>query len=295
MATTEPLSGVTVYQQTDQALGGQQMGEIVNELGPLLALKYTTTGARDAAFNAWIAAGTGRSIPTGSSVFVGTRQYVYNGGWQAVAAFRGSGTAFPSDAINGDTYLHNTYGCLMGFASSAWRQMTIVQSVGSDAGRASYLSALTAAGLTLHNGFQVFQTDTDTLYVSPGNNTLQRVPSPGFLKQATGVDTTAGSTSAVMVTTSVTIPDGLPSNRRIKAIGSVFISTPVGVGGVVLAGTAATSTSRTINQAFDGDVSVLFYDSDLTPGTRAYTLWAHSTVAGQTITCRAPLLSIEII
>jgi len=289
MATTEPLSGVVVYQQTDQALGGQQMGEIVNEFGPLLNLRYATTGARDAAFNSWIAAGTGRSIPTGSSVFVGTRQYVYQSGWQAVAAFRGTGTALPSDPINGDTFYHTTYRCTLRYRGSSWVQADVTL-VTSDTDRAAFLSALTAAGLTMHNGFQVFQTNTDVLYESNGSLTLLRVASPGFLKQATGVDKPAGSTSVAAVSVTVTIPDGLPSTRRIKVDGKATVVCPTGVGAVVILG----DVSRAVNASFQGDLGATFYDSDLTPGSRTYTLYFHSTVSAN-INFYAPVLQAEVV
>jgi hypothetical protein len=289
MASTEPLSGVTVYDQNDQALGGQQMGTLATQLGPLLNLRYTTTGARDQAFAAWVA--KGNTIPTGASVYVGSREYVYNGGWQAQAAFRGAGTSLPSDAIAGDTYYHNTYRCTMRYRNSVWRQQDVATAA-SDTDRSSFVSALNVAGLALHEGFQVFQTDTGVLFAATGTGTaLNRVATPGFLQQATGQDKTAGSTSVTAVSMTVTVPDGLPSFRRIKVKGTAFVTSPTGVGAVVFVG----GTSRTISTSLDGDVSVTYYDTDLSPGTRTYNMSLHSTVSGQNISFYAPVLSVGIV
>ena len=296
MATTEPLSGVTVYQQSDQALGGQQMGTVVTQLGPLLNLRYATTGARDTAFNNWIAAGTGRSIPNGASAFVGSRQYVYDAGsWVARSFYRGTGSTLPSDGLAGDTYYHTTYRCMMAIRNGTWRQQDMAL-VTSDSDRSSFVSALNTAGLSLHEGFQVYQTDTDVLFVGTGSGaTLNRVSPPGFLTQNTGANSTSGATNTVSVTATVTVPDALPSNRRVKVTGTTGVTTPGGVGGVIVVGTGTASTTRTVSTSLDGDISAIFYDADLTAGSRTYTMWTRATVSQQTINIWSPTLSVEII
>lgn len=110
------------------------------------------------------------------------------------------------------------------------------------------------------------------------------------LGDAQGSDVNAGSSNTTTVSLAVNVPVGLTTGRKVKVTGTVFISTPAGVGAVVLLG----SKSRTINQAFDGDVTVVLRDTDLTPGSRTYNLQVHSTVAGQSVTCRAPCLGAEI-
>lgn len=82
--------------------------------------------------------------------------------------FRGSGSSYPSSPVVGDSWYHTTYRCEMTYvAASTWRQKTIAL-VTSDSDRTSYAAALSAASLPLHNGFQVFQTDTNRLWTSNG-------------------------------------------------------------------------------------------------------------------------------
>lgn len=57
MATTEPLTGATIYQQTDTASTGQHLGDVVTDLAPYTVPRFATTSARDTAFSAFVAAG----------------------------------------------------------------------------------------------------------------------------------------------------------------------------------------------------------------------------------------------
>lgn len=57
MATTEPLTGVTVYQQNDIALGGTEIGNVASQLAPFGTPNFATTAARDAAYTAWVRQG----------------------------------------------------------------------------------------------------------------------------------------------------------------------------------------------------------------------------------------------
>lgn len=170
MATSDPLTGATIYSQTDAALGGQQLGDIVTDLRSYVLPRFSTTAARDAAYTAWTSAGN--TLATGMTCMVGTRMYYYSGGWQARPGFLGSASAYPSDAVAGDTFRHSTYGC--GFVLSgagSWKQ-TDVATVANSTERASYIAALVSAGLGMHNGFLLFETSTNRMYVSIGGTTL---------------------------------------------------------------------------------------------------------------------------
>lgn len=90
----------------------------------------------------------------------------------AKATFRGTGTALPATNLAvGDRYYHTTYRCFLVYNGSGWRQLTTSQ-VTSDSDRTSFVAAVAGAGLTMHNGFQVFQTDTNQLWVSIGGTTI---------------------------------------------------------------------------------------------------------------------------
>lgn len=57
MAAVEPLTGATVYQQTDAALGGQQLGDVVTDLAPFTVPRFATTAARDTAYASYVSGG----------------------------------------------------------------------------------------------------------------------------------------------------------------------------------------------------------------------------------------------
>lgn len=67
MATTEPLTGTTLPQNTDQALGGEQIARAVNQLAPLLNAHFATTSDRDTRWASWQANNSGTPIPDGAS------------------------------------------------------------------------------------------------------------------------------------------------------------------------------------------------------------------------------------
>lgn len=170
---TEPLTGARYPAQSDGPLGGLQIGYAVTDLADNTIPRYATSGARDAAYNTWTAAGN--TMTAGMFCTVAGRLQRYNGtGWETVPGHRGAGTAFPADAVPGDTYDHATFRCYMRYNGGGWLQETTTR-VATDADRASYLAALTAAGLTLDNGHRVFQDDTNTVWASPGGNTLLQV------------------------------------------------------------------------------------------------------------------------
>ncbi|HEU5026600.1 MAG TPA: hypothetical protein VFV01_16915 [Spirillospora sp.] len=83
MATTDPWSGVTVYQQTDQALGGLEIGNVASQLSPLVIPRFPTTAARDAAANNWVS--LGNALVDGMECAVGAVKYRrVSGAWRQV-------------------------------------------------------------------------------------------------------------------------------------------------------------------------------------------------------------------
>lgn len=57
MASVDPLSGLTVYDQNDAATGGAEIGAVTKGVAPLLHLIFTNTADRDAKVGSWVAAG----------------------------------------------------------------------------------------------------------------------------------------------------------------------------------------------------------------------------------------------
>lgn len=57
MAGTEPLTGVTVQDQSDAATGGTQIGNLAKSLARFTVPRFTSTGARDTAYAAMVSAG----------------------------------------------------------------------------------------------------------------------------------------------------------------------------------------------------------------------------------------------
>lgn len=57
MSTTEPLIGATIYANSDPALGGQQLGDVANDIVPYTTPRFTSTSTRDTAYASYVAAG----------------------------------------------------------------------------------------------------------------------------------------------------------------------------------------------------------------------------------------------
>ena len=57
MATTDPLIGVTIYDNNDPALGGQQLGVVASGIRSFTIPRFTSTSTRDSQFATWVAAG----------------------------------------------------------------------------------------------------------------------------------------------------------------------------------------------------------------------------------------------
>lgn len=57
MATTEPLTGVTVQDQSDAATGGQQVGNVAKTLARFTVPRFASTAARDTAYSAMVSGG----------------------------------------------------------------------------------------------------------------------------------------------------------------------------------------------------------------------------------------------
>lgn len=92
MATTEPLTGNTIYQQTDAPLGGQQAGTVVTQFAPLVTPRFSSVSARDAAFQSWVTAGN--AMRDGLQCFVsgvGHQLFTSAHGW--VTVYDGSSPA----------------------------------------------------------------------------------------------------------------------------------------------------------------------------------------------------------
>lgn len=105
-------------------------------------------------------------------------------------------------------------------------------------------------------------------------------------------DPTAGSTNVVIGSITATVPSGLPAGSKIKVTGTCYVVTPTGVGAVLTVG----GNSRAINQgSMVGDVTVVYYDTNLTAGSRTWQMQLHSTVAGQTVTGRRPAMQVDIL
>lgn len=78
MATIEPLTGATVYENSDAALGGQQIGDVVTDLAPFTIPRFATNAERDTKFAAWVAAGN--TMTTGLRCNVAGHDQVYRSG-----------------------------------------------------------------------------------------------------------------------------------------------------------------------------------------------------------------------
>lgn len=159
MATTEALTGARIPQDSDAPLGGTQISRAINDLASYALPRYGTTAARDAAY-----AAKGATLAQGMSCMVGARLYTYDGGWQSLPQHLGSGTSLPSSPTFGDTYFHTTYGCTMRYVLSAWRQADWARVADANA-RVDYVAALATSGLTMHNGFVVYESGSDRIYV----------------------------------------------------------------------------------------------------------------------------------
>jgi len=78
MATTDPITGMTINDQGDAATGGYQIGQVVVGMRTLVTPRFTTTAARDSAF-----AASGVTLIDGMFCTVAGRLYQrYGGVWQ---------------------------------------------------------------------------------------------------------------------------------------------------------------------------------------------------------------------
>lgn len=57
MATSDPLTGATIYQQTDVATTGTHLGDVVTDLAPYTVPRFASAAARDTAYASWVTAG----------------------------------------------------------------------------------------------------------------------------------------------------------------------------------------------------------------------------------------------
>lgn len=173
MATTEPLTGARIPTDSDGPLGGSQIARAIQDIADETLPRYTTSGARDTAYANWVAAG--HTMYQGLHCVVNGRLNRFNGSsWETVAGYRGRGTTFPTDAVVGDTYWHDTYACLMVYNGSTtfWRQVTAVETTD----HAAWRSNVVAAGLVCHNGFQVYNSVTDRMYAISGSGSTTLSP-----------------------------------------------------------------------------------------------------------------------
>lgn len=83
MASIEPLTGATIYDNSDAALGGQQSGDVVTDLAPFTIPYFATNAVRDTKFAAWVAAGN--TMRNGLHCNVAGHDQVYRDGkWRPV-------------------------------------------------------------------------------------------------------------------------------------------------------------------------------------------------------------------
>lgn len=57
MATTDPLTGSTIYQQTDAATGGTQLGDIVRDLRSFTVPRFSSSATRDTGYASFVSDG----------------------------------------------------------------------------------------------------------------------------------------------------------------------------------------------------------------------------------------------
>jgi hypothetical protein len=170
---TEPLTGTVVPDLTFSGDVAAHIANSVRGLADNTRPDYATTGERDSAYAAWVAGGN--TMRAGLRCTVGGRDQRYTGAaWEYVPTHRGAGTAFPTTPVEGDLYRHDTYRATMLYHSGQWRQ-AVVSTAASDADRTAWLAALVGAGLTMHGGFLLYQTDTDQLWAAESGTTLLAV------------------------------------------------------------------------------------------------------------------------
>lgn len=117
----------------------------------------------------------------------------------------------------------------------------------------------------------------------------------GYLGSGTGANSGTDQTGKTAALVNVTVPADLDSTRRVKITGKALFTSPTGVG-VTLTAQGTAQTSRSINVGgLQTELSVVHYDTDLTPGTRACRLIVQSTVSGQTISYFTPTVDVEIV
>jgi hypothetical protein len=93
VASTEPLTGVTVQDQGDAATGGTQIGHLATSLAPFTVPRFTSTANRDAQYSTWVTGGG--SMIDGMCCTVAGELQVYRAGiWRGVRAVYGATAAF---------------------------------------------------------------------------------------------------------------------------------------------------------------------------------------------------------
>lgn len=112
MADVEPLTGATIYEQTDAALGGQQIGDVVTDLAPYTVPRFASSAARDTAYAAHVSAGG--SLDTGMVCTVAGALQVYaSSGWRTIFTY---GAGFPGAVLTGSG--------LQTLGSATWSNIT---------------------------------------------------------------------------------------------------------------------------------------------------------------------------
>jgi hypothetical protein len=103
--------------------------------------------------------------------------------------------ALPSTGTrDGDRIYSAVYQCSLIRTGGTWRQATTVQVTSLTA----YVASLTAAGITsVHNGFQVFDTDDNQLYVAAGSFTFIRAAGAAGSRVTTDFPTASSGWSYV--------------------------------------------------------------------------------------------------
>jgi hypothetical protein len=172
---TTPLIGARIPDLTFSGDVAAHISNAIRDVEDNARPDFATTGARDSAFAAWVAAGN--TLRAGLRCTVAGRDQQYTGtAWEYVPGYRGNGTGYPANPVEGDTFRHDTLRCTMRYRNAAWVQADLAR-VTNDGDRVSYLAALGTAGVLMHGGFMVRQDDTDMLWWADTNTTLAPVGS----------------------------------------------------------------------------------------------------------------------
>lgn len=197
-----------------------------------------------------------------------------------------SGARYPTEDDSGDVAQWMGWG-----VADVSPQVIPFFATGAD--RDTALTSWTAAGNTVREGMYCHVAGSGLL-VTDASGAWQPVEPYGFL--ASGVTNSTGTVTDTTLHTvasiTATVPSGLRSGRRIKVTGTVFVATSAGVGAIVQ---IQNGPSRPINNVVDGDLTAVFYDSDLTTGSRTWNLQVQATVSGGSYVWQRPQMSVEIV